>query len=64
MRKIFISILFLTIVFAGCQNNQQNIEEQQIDSVTITETDSSVSENIQKETNYFPAIDRFSYLGL
>ena len=59
MKKVFLSILFLTLTFAGCQNNQQNIEEQKVDSITITETDSSESETVQKETNYFPAIDRY-----
>lgn len=59
MRKIFISILFLTIVFAGCQNNKQNIEEQNVNSIVVTETDSQTAEDIQKETNYFPAIDRY-----
>jgi hypothetical protein len=59
MKKVFLSILFLTLTFAGCQNNQQNIEEQKVDSVTITETDSSEPETVQKETNYFPAIDRY-----
>ena len=59
MKKVFLSILFLTLTFVGCQNNQQNIEEQKIDSVTIAETDSQVSEDIQKETNYFPAIERY-----
>ena len=66
MKKVFLSILFLTLTFAGCQNNQQNIEEQKVDSVTVTETDlsepetdSSVSETDQIEINYFPAIDRY-----
>ena len=59
MKKVFLSILFLTIIFVGCKNNQQNIEEQKVDSVTITETDSSEPETIQEEINYFPAIDRY-----
>ena len=61
MKKVFLSILFLTLTFVGCQNNQQNIEEQNVESVTVTETDlsepetdSSVSET-EKEINYFPA---------
>ena len=59
MKKIFISILFLTLTFVGCQNNQQNIEEQKVDSITITETDSLEPKTVQKEINYFPAIDRY-----
>ncbi|MBQ4178580.1 MAG: hypothetical protein II598_02425 [Elusimicrobia bacterium] len=59
MKKVFLSILFLTLTFAGCQNNQQNIEEQKVDSITIAETDSSEPAIVQKETNYFPAIDRY-----
>ena len=65
MKKFFVSILFLTLVFIGCQNKQQNTEEQDVESVTITETDlsepetdSSISET-EKEINYFPAIDRY-----
>ena len=66
MKKIFVSVLFLTLIFACCQNKQQNIEEQKVDSVTVTETDSSepetdssISETDQIEINYFPAIDRY-----
>ena len=59
MKKFFISILFLTLTFVSCQSNQQNIEEQKVDSLTVTETDSLEPETVQKETNYFPAIDRY-----
>jgi hypothetical protein len=59
MKKVFLSILFLTLTFAGCQNNKQNIEEQNVNSIVVTETDSQTAEDIQKETNYFPAIDRY-----
>ena len=66
MRKIFVSVLFLTLIFTGCQNKQQNIEEPNVESVTVTEidsqvpeTDSSISETDQIEINYFPAIDRY-----
>lgn len=59
MKKIFISILFLTLTFVGCQNSQQNIKEQNVDSVTVTDNNSTVSENVKKETNYFPAIERY-----
>lgn len=59
MKNFLISVLFLTTIFVGCQNNQQNIEEQNADSVVINNEKSSVSENVQKETNYFPAIERY-----
>ena len=65
MKKIFVSVLFLTLIFTGCQNKQQNIEEQKVESVTVTETDSSELETdssiseTEKEINYFPAIDRY-----
>ena len=59
MKKISLSFLFLILMFVACRNNQQNIEERKVDSVTVTDDVSAVSENVQKETNCFPAIERY-----
>ena len=59
MKKISLSFLFLILMFVACRNNQQNIEDRKVDSVTVTDDVSAVSENVQKETNCFPAIERY-----
>ena len=57
---IFIAGIFaLTIV--SCGNKQQNIEDKNTDSVVISSTTENVSsiQEEEKETNYFPAIERY-----
>ncbi|MBO7611205.1 MAG: hypothetical protein J6T23_03235 [Elusimicrobia bacterium] len=57
---MFIGVIF-ALTFVSCENKQQNIEVQNTDSVVIssaTESVSSIQEE-EKETNYFPAIERY-----
>lgn len=54
MKKFLIIVTFVTLIFVSCEKEQQNIN-----SVTINNTDSPISENNQEETTYFPAIERY-----
>ncbi len=63
MKKNIVSILvFVAIIFVACENKQQNIEAQNTDSVVTSSTNEDIStksEVIEKETTYFPAIERY-----
>jgi hypothetical protein len=55
MKKILISILFLTITLVACENKKQNLEKQKVSSKTET----AVSVNTQKKEIYSPAIESY-----
>ena len=57
-RIIFITI-FIAIIFVACENKQTNIEESTMDSVIVNSIDNKISSEQEKETNYFPAIERY-----
>jgi hypothetical protein len=54
MKKIFVMIAFITMIFISCKNVQKNIN-----SVPKNENNSLVYETNQKETGYYPAIERY-----
>ena len=57
---IFIGVI-IALTFVSCESKQQNIEVQNTDSVVISSTTENVSsiQEEEKETNYFPAIERY-----
>ena len=63
MDKNIIAIVIIAVLtLVSCQNRQTNIEEQNNNSpTTVTSTSDNVSatEEIETETTYFPAIERY-----
>ena len=60
MKKSIISIAFIIVLSTiACENKQQYIEETKSDSVVVNSTDNDLSSEQEKETNYFPAIERY-----
>lgn len=63
MNKNIIAIVVIAVLtLVSCQNKQPTIEEQNNNSpVTVTSTNDnfSATEEIEKETTYFPAIERY-----
>ena len=61
MNKIIMfTAIFVAFVFVSCENKQGNIEEQQkTGSVVVNTTDEKSIPEQEKETNYFPAIERY-----
>lgn len=55
---IFITV-FLVFSFFSCENKQQNIEEQQSDSIVANSINENISPDQQEETTYFPTITRY-----
>lgn len=62
MNKVFIFVaFFVALTIVSCQNKQANIEVQNTNSTAASSTSENVSttsEN-EKETTYFPAIERY-----
>ncbi len=58
-KVIMLLTIFIALSFVACENKQQNIEETTTDSVVINSTDEDLSSEQEKETNYFPAIERY-----
>jgi len=60
MNRIIILITFLVaFTIISCGKRQQNVEEQKTDSVFVNSIDEKVLSKQEKETNYFPAIERY-----
>ena len=58
-KSIIIMSIFVALVFVSCDNGQKNIEEQKTDSVVVNSKNENLSPEQEKETNYFPAIERY-----
>ena len=60
MNKFIILItVFVAITFVACENKQANIGKSKTDSVIINSMNEKISSEQEKETNYFPAIERY-----
>ena len=59
MNKVFIFVaFFVALTLVSCQNKQSNIETHNTNSTAASENISATSE-VEKETTYFPAIERY-----
>lgn len=62
MNKVFIFVaFFVALTIVSCQNKQANIEVQNTNSTAASSTSENVSTTLEneKETTYFPAIERY-----
>ena len=58
-KSIILMGIFIALAFVSCDNTQKNIEGQKTASVVVNSTDENLSPEQKKETNYFPAIERY-----
>ena len=58
-KSIILMSIFVALVFVSCDNGQKNIEEQKTDSIVVNSKNENLSPKQEKETNYFPAIERY-----